>query len=143
VFAELRDMDPGRDVQALVADGVTADGDPHLIRLVLRNLLGNAWKFTALKSPAVIRLDATGPEGETTITVSDNGAGFDMRYAGKLFDPFQRLHSASEFEGTGIGLAIVQRIVQRHGGRVWAESEPGHGASFHFTLSAGRAGAHE
>jgi PAS domain S-box-containing protein len=134
VAAELRDAYPGHDVQLRVADGLTAEGDAHLIRLVLRNLLGNAWKFTAHSEPAVIELDGIGPDRQV-VAVRDNGAGFDMRYAAKLFDPFQRLHSVSDFEGTGIGLAIVNRIVHRHGGRIWAEGEVGAGASFFFTLT--------
>ena len=134
VIAELRDAYPEREVQARVADGLTAGGDAHLIRLVLRNLLGNAWKFTARSEPAVIEVDGTGPDRQV-IVVRDNGAGFDMRYAAKLFDPFQRLHSTSDFEGTGIGLAIVHRIVHRHGGRIWAEGEVGNGAAFFFTLT--------
>jgi signal transduction histidine kinase len=135
VISELRDADPGREVETVVADGLTADGDAHLIRLTLHNLLGNAWKFTARQTPAVIQVGSTTQNGPPVFTVGDNGAGFDMRYAGKLFDPFQRLHAVTDFEGTGIGLAIVHRIVQRHGGRVWAISEPGHGATFFFTLS--------
>jgi signal transduction histidine kinase len=115
-----------------------ANGDPHLVRLVLLNLLGNAWKFTARTASAVIRVEASPRDDAVVFAVHDNGAGFDMRYAGKLFDPFKRLHSNSDFEGTGIGLAVVQRIVQRHGGRVWAHGEPGNGASFYFTLAADR-----
>jgi PAS domain S-box-containing protein len=136
VIAELRDLDPDRNAQVAVADGLTSNGDPHLIRLVLLNLLGNAWKFTARLAPAVIDVESVGPYEPPVFVVRDNGAGFDMRYAPKLFEPFQRLHSHTDFEGTGIGLAIVQRIVQRHGGRIWAESEPGTGASFFFTLAA-------
>jgi PAS domain S-box-containing protein len=136
VIAELRDAEPDRSVRVDVADGLTAGGDPHLIRLVLLNLIGNAWKFTARQEPAVIAVEAAGPEQPGVFVVRDNGAGFDMRYAGKLFEPFQRLHSRSAFEGTGIGLAIVARIVRRHGGRVWAQSAPQRGASFFFTLAA-------
>lgn len=144
VLDELRDADPDRDVQAAVADDLVAGGDPHLIRLILHNLLGNAWKFTARRSPAVIRVDAITRHEAPVFTISDNGAGFDMRYVAKLFDPFQRLHSTADFEGTGIGLAIVHRIVQRHGGRIWSESEPGQGATFFFTLAGdGRTPAHE
>jgi len=134
VVAELRDADPTREIEVSVADGLSAGGDPHLIRLVLRNLLGNAWKFTARREPAVIEVTRADPDGKVLV-VRDNGAGFDMRYAAKLFDPFQRLHANADFEGTGIGLAIVHRIVQRHGGRIWAEGEVDHGASFYFTLT--------
>lgn len=134
VIGELRDADPDRQVQVAVADGLTTSGDPHLIRLILINLLSNAWKFTARRLPAVIEVDAIGHDRQV-FAIRDNGAGFDMRYAAKLFDPFQRLHSNSDFEGTGIGLAIVQRIVQRHGGRIWAKSEIDHGTSFYFTLA--------
>ncbi|HEX8343673.1 MAG TPA: ATP-binding protein, partial [Actinoplanes sp.] len=135
VIGELRDADPDRDVEVAVAPSLTASADPHLIRLVLHNLLSNAWKFTARRSPAVIRVDALVRHDASVFMVSDNGAGFDMRYVAKLFDPFQRLHSANDFEGTGIGLAIVHRIVSRHGGRIWAESEPGQGTTFFFTLT--------
>jgi PAS domain S-box-containing protein len=138
VITELHDIDPLREIEVSVADGLTAQGDPHLIRLVLRNLLGNAWKFTARRQPAVVQVAAAGTGGGV-FAVRDNGAGFDMRYAAKLFDPFQRLHSSSDFEGTGIGLAIVHRIVQRHGGRIWAEGEPDRGAAFFFTLTTGEA----
>ena len=134
VVAELRDADPAREIDVSVADGLSAGGDPHLIRLVLRNLLGNAWKFTARREPAVIEVTRADPDGKVFV-VRDNGAGFDMRYAAKLFDPFQRLHANADFEGTGIGLAIVHRIVQRHGGRIWAEGAVDHGASFSFTLT--------
>lgn len=131
VLADLVDADPGRVVQVTVADGLTTTGDPDLIRLVFHNLLGNAWKFTAKRTDAAIRVESVIEEGGHAVAVADNGAGFDMRYAGKLFDPFQRLHSAADFEGTGIGLAIVSRIVQRHGGHIWATSEPGEGATFY------------
>jgi PAS domain S-box-containing protein len=135
VIAELRDADPMREVEIGVDGELTVDGDPHLIRLVLRNLLGNAWKFTARRDPAVIEVARAAP-GSKVFVVRDNGAGFDMRHAAKLFEPFQRLHANADFEGTGIGLAIVHRIVRRHGGRVWAESEVDRGASFYFTLAA-------
>jgi light-regulated signal transduction histidine kinase (bacteriophytochrome) len=112
-------------------------GDPRLLAVVLENLIGNAWKFTARTDQARIhvgmRSDAAGP----VYFVADNGAGFDMAYADKLFKAFQRLHSTIEFEGTGVGLATVHRIVTRHGGRVWAESVPGQGTTFSFTLYEG------
>ncbi len=131
VLADLRDADPHRTVDATVEDGLTATGDPDLIRLVLHNLIGNAWKFTSKRDDPQIRV-AAGGDG---LSIADNGAGFDMKYASKLFDPFQRLHAATDFEGTGIGLAIVSRIVHRHGGTVRAESRPGEGATFHLTFS--------
>jgi light-regulated signal transduction histidine kinase (bacteriophytochrome) len=140
IAAELRATDTERSTEIVVADGLFAQGDGHLIRLVLQNLLGNAWKFTAQKAGAVIRVTRERCDGVDVFTVRDNGAGFDMRYAHKLFDPFQRLHSAAEFEGTGIGLAIVHRIVSRHGGQICAEGVPGKGAVFRFSLGPAPAG---
>jgi signal transduction histidine kinase len=140
VVTELKDGDPDRDLDVVIPDGLVAQGDSHLIRLVLQNLLGNAWKFTVHKPDAVIRLSQAECEGVDVFTVQDNGAGFDMRYADKLFDPFQRLHSASEFEGTGIGLALVHRIVTRHGGQICAQGTPGQGATFRFSLTPAPAG---
>ncbi len=136
VVAELRAAEPDREhaVQIGVEPGLQAFGDPALVRLVLQNLIGNAWKFTAKKADARIDIGATVTDGEREFFVRDNGAGFDMRYREKLFVPFQRLHSFDDFAGSGIGLAIVLRIVARHGGRVWAEGELGRGAVFHFTL---------
>jgi PAS domain S-box-containing protein len=140
VVAELRGRDPDRGVDVVIPDGLIAQGDPHLIRLVLQNLIGNAWKFTVHRPDAVIRLAQEQHDGVDVFSVRDNGAGFDMRFAHKLFDPFQRLHSASDFEGTGIGLAIVHRIVTRHGGQIRAESTPGAGATFRFSLTPAPAG---
>jgi light-regulated signal transduction histidine kinase (bacteriophytochrome) len=111
-----------------------AEGDPRLLRAALENLLSNAWKFTSKREDARIEFGAEPAGGLAAYFVRDNGAGFDMAYAGKLFGVFQRLHSANEFGGTGIGLATVQRIIRRHGGRIWAESEVGRGAIFRFTL---------
>lgn len=128
VLAGLRRNAPERSVELQVEDGLQVLGDPRLLRILLENLLGNAWKFTAGTPRARITL-AAGPEAGSFV-VSDNGAGFDMRYAGKLFGAFQRLHSEAEFPGTGIGLATVLRIVNRHGGRISAEAEPGKGATF-------------
>ena len=135
VATELRDADPDRGVDIVIPDGLAVQGDPHLIRLVLQNLLGNAWKFTVHRNDATIALSREQDDGVDVFSVRDNGAGFDMRYAHKLFDPFQRLHSATEFEGTGIGLAVVHRIVTRHGGQICAQSAPGEGATFRFSLT--------
>jgi light-regulated signal transduction histidine kinase (bacteriophytochrome) len=111
-----------------------ATGDPTLIRQVWMNLIGNAVKFSSKRERAVIRVNGAIEEGETVYSVQDDGAGFDMRYVGKLFGVFQRLHSMAEFDGTGVGLALVQRIIRRHGGRVWAEGAPDKGATFSFAL---------
>ncbi|MBI4329770.1 MAG: hypothetical protein HY673_00645 [Chloroflexi bacterium] len=134
VAAGLQRMQPDRRVEFVISDGLIVNGDAVLLRAVLENLLGNAWKFTGKKPGAGIEFSATPVDGGTAYFVRDNGAGFDMDYAHKLFVPFQRLHSAEEFKGTGIGLATVQRIVQRHGGKVWAEGAVGRGATFFFTL---------
>lgn len=122
-----------------------ASADPAFVKVVLENLLANAWKFTAKASAARVEFGVEvrgASEGANIYFVRDNGAGFDMKYAGKLFAPFQRLHRADEFDGTGIGLATVKRIVHRHGGRIWAESEVGAGAVFRFTLQPS-AGEHD
>jgi signal transduction histidine kinase len=113
---------------------VIADGDPRLLHSLLDNLLGNAWKFTRDRAPAMIELGATERDGTLAYFVRDNGIGFDMAHAHALFAPFHRLHSELDFEGTGIGLATADRIVRRHGGRIWAESTPGQGTTFYFTL---------
>jgi len=134
VAAELAESQPERDAEFLIAPDALADGDARLLRIVLVNLLGNAWKFTGSRQRAKIEFGLTQADGHRAYFVRDNGAGFDMAYAGKLFGAFQRLHSAGEFPGDGIGLATVQRIVHRHGGRVWAESAPGQGATFYLTL---------
>ena len=111
-----------------------AQGDACLLQIVLENLLGNAWKFTSREPEAKIEFGVTERDGHRSYYVRDNGAGFEMAYADKLFVPFQRLHGTDEFEGTGIGLATVQRVIHRHGGQVQAEGEPGEGATFYFTL---------
>ena len=134
VVEQLRKAQPERRVEVHIADGLKSQGDPQLLRIALENLLGNAWKFTGKTAEALIEFGATQEGGETVYAVRDNGAGFDMTYVDKLFKAFQRLHDAREFEGTGIGLATVQRVIRRHGGRVWAEGEPGRGATFYFTL---------
>jgi PAS domain S-box-containing protein len=134
VADELRAMTPGRDVQFVIEDGLIAKTDPRLLRIVLTNLLGNAWKFTSNRPHARIEFGSTGDNGSMEYFMRDNGAGFDEAYAGKLFGAFQRLHAARDFPGTGIGLATVQRIIQRQGGRVWAEGKVDQGATFHFTL---------
>ena len=134
VAAELQSAQPERRVEFEVAEGLAADGDARLLRIVLENLLGNAWKFTAGRSPARIQVGVLQKDGEAAFFVRDDGAGFDMTYAAYLFMAFRRLHTTDEYEGTGIGLATVQRIIHRHGGRVWAESELGRGATFYFSL---------
>ncbi len=134
VVANLSQQDPGRRVEWSIADGLCAHGDPGLIRAVLENLLANAWKFTGACTQARIEVDRAEANGESAFVVRDNGAGFDMAEADKLFKPFSRLRTAREFPGTGIGLATVQRIIARHGGRVWAEGAVDGGASFYFTL---------
>ena len=135
VVEELRRSAPERVVEFDVEPGLQALGDPTLLRMVLENLLGNAWKYSSKNAAAQIRLEARQDDGHWVYCISDNGAGFDMRFADRLFGVFQRLHSASDFQGTGVGLASVRRIVRRHGGDVWAESEVGAGARFYFTLA--------
>jgi signal transduction histidine kinase len=133
----LRESDPSRQVEWRIQPNITVAGDPRLLRLALDNLLENAWKFTGKRHEATIEFRVvTLPEGSTAFVVRDNGAGFDMAHAGKLFGAFQRLHGMSEFPGTGIGLATVQRVIRRHGGRIWAEAAPDVGAAFFFTLEA-------
>jgi light-regulated signal transduction histidine kinase (bacteriophytochrome) len=142
VIDELRQAEPNRRVETLIAPSLSCRGDANLLRQVLANLLENAWKFTAPRSEARIELTtlsdeqaaAAGRAGQTVYVVRDNGVGFDMRYATKLFGAFQRLHSREEFPGTGVGLATVQRIVSRHGGEVWAQGAVDQGASIFFPL---------
>ena len=137
VLVKLQESQPDRRVEVVVHDGLIAQADPRLLDVALTNLLGNAWKFTGKRASARIELAVKAGERPPVYLVRDNGAGFDAAYAGKLFGVFQRLHAAHEFEGTGIGLATVQRIVGRHGGRVWAEGEVDRGATFYFTLEEG------
>jgi signal transduction histidine kinase len=132
VVAGLRGAQPDRQVNVTIQPAMVADADPGLLRVVLENLIGNAWKFTATVPAPGARIEVG--KTEEAYFVRDNGAGFDMAHADRLFGTFERLHPASEFEGTGIGLATVQRIILRHGGRVWAEAAVGQGATFHFTL---------
>jgi len=134
LLAELAQAEPGRTVAVEVAAGLGARGDARMIEALMRNLLGNAWKYSAHAAAACIRVYATERGGERCFCVADNGAGFDMAHANRLFQPFQRLHRQDEFPGIGIGLATVQRIVQRHGGRIEARAAPGQGAEFCFTL---------
>ena len=129
-----QECEPNRDVQISIAPDVHGRGDAHLLNVVLDNLLGNAWKYTGTTDNAWIAFDVTEHDGERVYRVRDNGVGFDMKYAENLFGSFQRLHGSGEFEGNGIGLATVARIVRRHGGRVWAEAEQDKGATFYFTL---------
>ncbi len=135
IVADLRDQEPTRDVEVIVEPHLTALGEPRLVHVVLQNLLGNAWKFTRKVASARIEVGRTGDGG---FSVRDNGAGFDMAYRNKLFGAFARLHSADDYEGTGIGLATVARIIHRHGGTIRAEGAIGNGATFYFTLPAGK-----
>ena len=134
VAADLQRTHPQRRVTFTIEDGLSAQGDPGLLRVALENLLGNSWKFSSKHAGASIEFGRTRRAGEAVYFVRDDGAGFDMTYADKLFRSFQRLHSADEFEGTGIGLATVQRIVERHGGRVWGEGAVERGATFYFVV---------
>jgi light-regulated signal transduction histidine kinase (bacteriophytochrome) len=137
--AELHAREPGRVVRFAIQDGVRVTADRSLIRTVVANLVENAWKFTAKSEDATIEFGATAADARVCCYVRDNGAGFDPAFIAKLFQPFQRLHAVSDFPGTGIGLASVQRIVERHGGRVWAEGAVDRGATFYFTLNPAQA----
>ncbi len=135
IVTALHAADPDRQVRVTIADNITADGDETLLRAALENLLANAWKYTRRSEAPAIEFGSYQEGRRTVCYVRDNGAGFDMAYAGKLFGAFQRLHRQEEYEGVGIGLATVQRIVHRHGGSVWAEGKVGEGATFYFTLT--------
>jgi light-regulated signal transduction histidine kinase (bacteriophytochrome) len=135
VVEEFQRAEPGRNVEWSVAEELSASADERLLAAVLENLLGNAWKFTSRRKQAKITFESVDtPGGERAYRIQDNGAGFQMDHADKLFHAFQRLHTVQEFPGNGIGLATVQRIIHRHGGKVWAEGEPEKGAAFYFTL---------
>lgn len=134
IVEDLRRQAPQRRVEVSIQEGLSVQGDPTLMRVVLENLLGNAWKYSMHTEQARIEFGAVEQDGRWIYHVKDNGAGFDMRFADRLFGVFQRLHSANDYPGTGVGLATVQRIIRRHGGQIWAESEVGAGARFYFTL---------
>lgn len=134
IITDLRRGEPSRIVDVVMPEELVVVGDPPLLKLALLNLLANAWKFTSKQAAAKIEIGIGIENGVTTYFVRDDGAGFDMAYADKLFGVFQRLHTPADFDGTGIGLATVKRVVDRHGGRIWADGEVDHGATFHFTL---------
>jgi light-regulated signal transduction histidine kinase (bacteriophytochrome) len=138
VVAELRKTEPEREVDVRIEDGLQAMADAHLLRIVFENLLGNAWKFTSKRRCARIEFGTVQVNARTAFYVRDDGAGFDPAFSDRLFGAFQRLHDKDEFPGTGVGLATVQRIIHRHGGRIWAESAVGRGATFYFTLQETR-----
>ncbi len=135
IIQKFRKAKPDRSVTISIQDEMITQGDNSLLELVLENLLGNAWKFTEKQPDPYVEFGCVEQNNEDVYFVRDNGAGFNMKYSNKLFNPFQRLHKASDFEGTGIGLATVRRIISRHGGRVWAEGQVGEGATFYFTLA--------
>ena len=137
VADDLQRQWPQREVELHIEPGMLVTGDPTLLRVLLENLLGNAWKYTGKCRKAEVRFERDPKQAAPTFVVRDNGAGFDMRFADRLFGVFQRLHSANDFQGTGVGLASVRRIVRRHGGEIWAESEVDRGAAFHFSLPSG------
>jgi len=134
ISENLKEAEPGRNVRFNISPGIIVNADSQLVHVLMENLISNSWKYTKNKTGAVIEFGYSGQNGEGNYFIKDNGAGFDMAYSNKLFVPFQRLHSSNEFEGTGIGLATVQRIIVRHGGKIWAEGVVGEGAKFSFTL---------
>ena len=141
VTSELQSGQPDRTIDVVIEEEVFANADERLMHIVLENLMRNAWKFTSHHDAARIEFGTVKVDGTTAYVVRDDGVGFDMEYADKLFTPFQRLHAASEFEGSGIGLAIIKRIINRHGGRVWTEAEVEKGAAFYFTLGSSGGGS--
>lgn len=134
VVHELRQTDPHRNVVFAISDSLGTHADAGLMRVALTNLLGNAWKYTGRREQALVSFGQEERDGQTVFYVRDNGAGFDMSYASKLFAPFQRLHSVREFPGSGVGLACVARVIHKHGGRIWADAKTGEGAAFFFTI---------
>jgi light-regulated signal transduction histidine kinase (bacteriophytochrome) len=136
IVARLKEANPDRSIEFIVAPQLKCTGDARLLEIALTNLLANAVKFTGPRTSARIEFGQVTDQGSPAFFVRDNGVGFDMAYAGMLFAPFQRLHKTSEFPGSGIGLATVQRVIHRHGGRIWAEARVGAGATFYFTLGA-------
>jgi signal transduction histidine kinase len=134
IMADLRRLAPEREATVDIAPGLACRADRGLLRSVMENLLGNAWKYSSRVAHAHIAVGATTVDGRTRFYVRDNGAGFESAEAGRLFRPFERLHKASEFTGTGVGLAVVQRIIERHGGQIEAQGEPGKGATFTFDV---------
>jgi light-regulated signal transduction histidine kinase (bacteriophytochrome) len=138
ILSEFQSREPERQVCVEIEPELSGRADPHLIHVVLENLLGNAWKYTGKTPVAKIHFGVAADRDAPAYYVRDNGAGFDMKHADQLFAPFQRLHRSDEFEGNGIGLATVQRLIRRHGGRVWAQAEPNLGAVFYFTLGENR-----
>ena len=142
IAAELREQQPDRNLDVRIAEGLVADVDPDFIRIALANLLSNAFKFTGNQAAPRIDFGSETRDGDVVYYVRDNGAGFDMMYADRVFRPFERLHSQDEFPGTGIGLATVQRVIRRHGGRIWADAAIGRGATFFFTLRSEAGAGH-
>jgi signal transduction histidine kinase len=138
LLERMREAEPVRTVELRIRPGVVVQGDGQLLRIAIQNLLDNAWKFTGQTPAARIEFGTSSATGEHAFFVRDNGVGFNMAYVDRLFGPFQRLHPATDFPGSGIGLATVQRIIHRHGGRIWAEGMEGQGATFHFTLGRQR-----
>jgi light-regulated signal transduction histidine kinase (bacteriophytochrome) len=137
IVGDLKAANPERQTKITIEPKLRAQGDVNLLQIMLQNLIANAWKYTSKEAVAEITLGKLDAEQNNIFYIRDNGAGFDMRFANKLFGAFQRLHGSDEFEGTGIGLATVQRIIERHGGKVWGESEMGKGATFYFQLPVG------